>query len=189
MNNCYVYTHTRLDNNTVFYVGIGTHKARQTKHSRANERTRRTKHWKNIVAKTNYIIDIVFDNVQWDAACKLEIDLISKYKRDIEGGTLCNLTLGGEGAFGRIVRQEVRDKISKTLKGHKLSQATKEKIRQTLLNKDYIPSKTHKKVIDTKSGEIFLTTKDAAKSIGMQRTTLCMQLSGKNKNSTNFKLL
>lgn len=187
MNNCYVYTHTRLDNNTVFYVGIGTHKARNTKHSRANETTRRTRHWKNIAAKTNYKIEIVFDNITWQKACELEIELISTYKRYIDGGTLCNLTLGGEGAMGRIVKQEVRDKISKSLQGHLIKDETKAKIRQTLLQKDYIPSKTHRKVIDTNTGQIYSTIQDAANSINMKRTTLYMQLIGKNKSSTNFK--
>ena len=263
MNNCYVYTHTRLDSNTIFYVGIGTHKARKTKHSRANERTKRTKHWKNIVAKTDYSIEIVHDDITWEQACKIEMQLIDLYKRNIDGGTLCNLTLGGEGRYGlkhsaetikkmsdfakgKIIstsqrekarlnalgnkntlgykrskefklkcsiaqtgkklseetKQKIGDfnrgkkrsaeiclKISKANKGKTIPVETREKIRNTLLEKSYIPSKTHVKVINTKTGKIFDTIKEAANSIGMKRTTLYMQLIGKNRSSTDFKLV
>jgi hypothetical protein len=44
-----------------------------------------------------------------------------------------------------------------------------------------------KKVIDTKSGYIYDTVTLAAQFLGIKRTTLVMQLNGKNRNKTNLK--
>ena len=41
----YVYTHTRLDTNEIFYVGIGT----QDNYKRASRVHNRTNYWNNIV--------------------------------------------------------------------------------------------------------------------------------------------
>lgn len=43
-----------------------------------------------------------------------------------------------------------------------------------------------KKILNTKTGEIFSTLDAAAESIKMNNNTLCMQLRGHNKNSTDF---
>ena len=45
----YVYTHTRLDTNEVFYVGIGT----QDNYKRASRSHNRTNYWNNIVKKVD----------------------------------------------------------------------------------------------------------------------------------------
>jgi DNA-binding NtrC family response regulator len=44
-----------------------------------------------------------------------------------------------------------------------------------------------RKVINTKTGEIYGTVNEAADFLGMKRTTLISQLKGINKNKTNFK--
>ena len=41
----YVYKHIRLDNNTVFYIGIGSDK----KYKRAHSKCDRNLHWKRII--------------------------------------------------------------------------------------------------------------------------------------------
>lgn len=46
-----------------------------------------------------------------------------------------------------------------------------------------------KKVINIETGEIFKTIVDAAKSIGMQSSTLRQKLNGKNPNNTTLKFL
>lgn len=92
----YVYRHIRLDKNVPFYIGIGNdHRC-----SRANTRLGRNAYWNNIVSKTEFEVEILMDSVEWDEACKKEIEFISLYKRTKDGGTLCNLTLGGEGKLG-----------------------------------------------------------------------------------------
>jgi len=52
---------------------------------------------------------------------------IRKYKTHMSHGGY-NMTWGGEGAFGRIVLSETRNKISKGLFGHKRSEETKKRV-------------------------------------------------------------
>ena len=112
----YVYTHTRLDTNEVFYVGIGT----QDNYKRASRSHNRTNYWNNIVKKCGWKVDIVFDNLSWEDACKKEIELIKKYGRiDLGTGTLVNLTDGGDGSLGFKHSEKTKLKMSKTRKGRK----------------------------------------------------------------------
>ena len=53
----YVYSHTRLDNNEIFYIGIGVHR-KDDKYKRAYKKDR-SLFWKNIVNKTNYSVNIL----------------------------------------------------------------------------------------------------------------------------------
>ena len=54
----YVYRHIRLDKNEPFYIGIGAHL------KRAYEKTKRNKFWYNVVAKTEYNVEILFYDLQ-----------------------------------------------------------------------------------------------------------------------------
>ena len=71
----YVYKHIRLDNNNVFYVGIGS----DSSYKRANSKSDRNKYWKNIVNKHGYIIEIYKNNISWDEACVIEKELIKYF--------------------------------------------------------------------------------------------------------------
>lgn len=94
----YVYRHIRLDKNIPFYIGIGN----DNSFLRANDKKGRNKYWNNIVSKTQYEVEIIFDDIPWKEACKKEIEFISLYKRKKDGGTLCNITLGGDGKLGVV---------------------------------------------------------------------------------------
>ena len=109
----YVYRHIRLDKNEPFYIGIATHI------KRAYERNqRKNKIWKSIVNKTDYEVEILFDDISREKALEKEIELIALYGRiDKKTGTLSNLTDGGEG-FQGIWN-----------KGRKASEETKAKLR------------------------------------------------------------
>lgn len=108
-----VYRHIRLDKNEPFYIGIGSIK-------RAYEKSRRNKYWKNIVNMTEYRVDILFEDLTWEGACEKEIEFIQIYgRKDLNSGTLVNMTDGGEGAGGRILSKETKLKISKAHKGRK----------------------------------------------------------------------
>lgn len=74
----YVYRHIRLDTNEVFYVGIGI----REKHRRARTIVRRNKFWKNIVSKTEWASEILFDNVSVEYAVEKEMELIAMYGRN-----------------------------------------------------------------------------------------------------------
>lgn len=100
-----VYRHIRLDKNMPFYIGIGkTIKRAYTKFNRNNI-------WNNIVSKTNYDIEILFENLSWDEACEKEKEFIKLYGRIDNGtGILTNQTDGGDG--NQNFSEETRKKIS-----------------------------------------------------------------------------
>jgi hypothetical protein len=105
----YVYRHIRLDKNEPFYIGIGS----DTYYKRANNKTRRNKIWKDIVSKSNYEVEILFDNLTWEEACEKEKEFILLYgRKDIGTGILSNLTDGGEGILGNKRTQDFINKRS-----------------------------------------------------------------------------
>lgn len=70
------------------------------------------------------IIEKIQDDISDEEALKLERELIVKYGRiDLKTGTLCNLTEGGEGTFGKIISDETKKLWSKQRKGKKQTEA------------------------------------------------------------------
>jgi hypothetical protein len=123
----YLYRHIRIDNNVPFYVGIGS----DEKFVRAYNKHRRSQKWFNIVAKTEYKVDIVLMDISLDEAKEKEIEFIKLYGRSDKGeGTLCNLTDGGEGNPGRIVSDEWRKNKSIEQTGRLKSDEFKQKRRE-----------------------------------------------------------
>lgn len=124
MNNTYVYTHTRLDNNEIFYIGIG-----KTKNYNRSKIIKRSKFWTNITNKTEYKIEIIYDNLSWEDASLLEIFLIKLYgRKDLNEGSLVNLTNGGDGGNGVIQSKETIHKRVLKLKGQKRSEEVKKQL-------------------------------------------------------------
>jgi len=111
----YVYKHTRIDNNEIFYIGIGSDENEGYK--RANTTQGRNSWWYKITNKTSYRIEILYDNLDPETACEKEIELIKVIGRKcINEGTLVNLTEGGEGFRGQHT-EESKKKISENLTG------------------------------------------------------------------------
>lgn len=112
----YVYKHTRLDKNEVFYIGIGSDD--KGKFTRAYSKKRRSKFWKDLIKNIEYEVEILYNNVTWEEACQREKELILQYgRKDLNTGTLCNLTDGGDGVNGYTHNQERLSKLSKNSKG------------------------------------------------------------------------
>lgn len=129
----YLYRHIRLDTNMPFYIGVGSDS--DGKYTRAEERTHRNKFWLNVVKKTDYITEIVIDNLLWHEAHKKEVEFIKLYGRyNLGKGTLVNLTDGGQGAVGRkfSVSLETKEKLRKINTGKQCSDETKVKISKAL---------------------------------------------------------
>jgi len=122
----YVYRHIRLDTNTPFYIGIGN----DTNYSRANFKHSRGSHWNNVVAKTDYEVEIMLDDLTFDYAKIKEIEFIAMYgRKDCGKGPLVNKTNGGDGCLGLIHTAEAREKMGAPNRGKKLSPEHIESIR------------------------------------------------------------
>tara|TARA_R110000868_G_scaffold8307_8_gene43469 strand:+ start:10268 stop:10972 length:705 start_codon:yes stop_codon:yes gene_type:complete len=102
-----LYRHIRLDTNEPFYIGIG----KTT--SRAKSFRDRNCHWKNIVNKTDYRVDILLEDLTWEEVCVKEQEFITLYgRKDLGKGTLCNFTDGGQGNNGYKQTEKAKSLIS-----------------------------------------------------------------------------
>lgn len=123
-NNWYIYRHLK-PNGEVFYIGIGKTKNFQRAYNKVN----RSVFWKRVVAKYDYEVQILTTGLTKEQASEFEIMLVAYHKRiDCCGGTLVNMTDGGDGVFGRVCSEETKRKLSLSNKGKKLSEETKLKI-------------------------------------------------------------
>lgn len=95
----FVYAHRRNDTGDVFYIGKGT-RTHKKQYGRAHETKRRSKFWCSIIAKAGYSVEIIGEFPDENSAFDLERQLISKHRRKCDGGTLCNMTAGGDGSLG-----------------------------------------------------------------------------------------
>lgn len=118
----YLYRHIRTDSNVPFYIGIGE------SINRAYSVTHRNKHWLSIVGKTSYEVDILFDDITYEFAKEKEKEFIELYKRKEDGGTLCNITKGGDGVLGLKHTEEARKKMGEPNKGKIISEWHRKKI-------------------------------------------------------------
>lgn len=152
-NMAYVYLHTRLDTNEIFYVGIGKSDTDNFKRSRSIKQ--RNNYWKNVSNKAGYRVDVVYRNISWEKACEIEIKLIKLYGRsDLGLGNLVNMTDGGEGCLGHLQSDEHKKKLSEAGKGRKHSEETKKKLAETSKGKK-LTEETKKKISENSKGRIF----------------------------------
>lgn len=122
----YVYRHIRLDKNEPFYIGIS-----DADKYRATTKRCRNLLWQRIVAKTDYEVEILMDNITMEQAKEKEVEFIKLYGRiDIKTGCLANLTDGGEGTVGRKYSpsKSHRKNLSDSHKGKKMSEESKNKM-------------------------------------------------------------
>lgn len=178
----YVYLHIKLTDGTPFYVGKGKDRRALSK--------KRSNWWKRVVNKYGY--DIIFLEIKLteQEATEREKYWIKRIgRKDLGLGPLVNMTDGGEGTSGIIKISQPQTPETKL----KISLANKGKIAWNKgKSHSAIKGSKHydsKKVINTKTGEIYDTILDAAKAIGIKRSTLSAKLSGQNTNKTDLKFL
>ena len=128
MKKYYVYQHIRLDKNEIFYIGIGTKTPKRgltfrSLYNRAHKKSKSNRNsiWQNIVSKSEYRIEIIFETDEYNEAKNLEIQLIEKYGRIKEGGILSNITSGGDGTLGTPKLKGKDSKFSKPVYQYSLS--------------------------------------------------------------------
>jgi hypothetical protein len=206
----YVYRHIRLDKNEPFYIGIGSDSNGNHKRAYQNK-DRRNKIWNDIVNKTDYKVDILFDDITIKEAIKKEIEFIELYGRISFGnGTLANLTDGGDGVSGYVHTNESKKKMSECRSGSnnsmygrsgvlapwfgkKWSIESRIKLSKSRIGKnnpmygrtgECAPSS--KLVLDTFTGIYYISCKEAAETIGISYKRLVRYLNGTRKNKTNL---
>ena len=144
-----IYRHTRLDNNTVFYIGIG----KEVK--RAYSKKGRNNYWKNIVNLCGYEVEILKKDLSWEDACELEQALVSWYGRnDLGLGLLVNMTDGGDGIINQVFSKETREKLRQNWLGRK--HTTEAKLNMSKAQKGIKKSEEHKRKLSENSSKHFL---------------------------------
>jgi hypothetical protein len=187
----YVYRHIRLDKNEPFYIGIGS----DMTYKRAKEKSRRSQLWNKIIAKTDYEVEIIFDDISYHEAKSKEIEFIKLYGRiDLGNGTLANLTNGGDGTINPS--QETRDKISKVNKGRKNSEALMELLINRTGKKNPafgitgVNCKNFKGYIQVFKNGVYFGRyegiRDCAESLGVTATKVSAVLNGKRNHTGGY---
>jgi hypothetical protein len=207
----YVYRHIRVDKNEPFYIGIGKGDGYEFERAYYKSIEKRNKIWIDIINKTSYEVEILFDNITWEEACQKEKEFITLYGRiNLGTGTLANMTDGGEGMvgvvrseeyklklsqrqkdgkaywFGKKFTNEHKEKIVNSLKGRPVSEKTKEKISNSLKGEKHpqYGKTSYKaiKVIDTSTNIIYDSITLCQKHTNYKK--LVDKLSGNRKNNT-----
>ncbi len=139
MKQCIVYQHRRLDNNEIFYVGIG--KSEKRAYSKSN----RNEIWRRIVNKYGYSIEIIYKNITWENASKIERKLIKQYGRiNLHNGTLCNMTDGGDGILNYQHTNETKELLRKLKIGTKLSEKHIQILKESNTGRKHTPEELYK---------------------------------------------
>lgn len=184
----YLYQHRRLDTNEIFYIGIGSTK------QRAYITCNRTNHWKRIVNKYGYKVELLEVDISWEEACQKEIELIKFYGKLYNNtGNLINITDGGDGVLGRCWTKEQTEKRLKSRGNHKHSEESKEKMRNSALGRKNKPESKLKSalghmkdILDTSTGIFYKGVGEAAKAYNLNISTLRCKLTGHLRNNTNL---
>jgi len=133
MNNWYVYRHLRLDKNEPFYIGIGCKKDFQRAYETSDEK--RNPIWMKIFKKTQIQVEILFEDLTKEQASFKEQEFIKMYGRiDLNTGTLCNMTDGGDGICC-IRSEETKKKLREQKMGEKNPQFGKVQSEETRMKR------------------------------------------------------
>lgn len=171
-----VYQHRRLDTGEVFYVGIG--KSEKRAYSIHN----RNKHWKNIINKHGYIVEITHRNIIWEEACAIERYLIAFYgRKDLNGGVLVNMTDGGDGIYNLSI--EIKQKMGIKAKNRILSDKQIETLKKYAKDKK-IPVLQYN--INGEYINEYSSIAEAAMTISGNSTSISRCCKGINKSHLNY---
>lgn len=180
----FVYRHRRLDNNQIFYVGIGIKRKLhsltiESEYERAFVTKTRSNFWKNVSNKTDYKVEILMECSSKERVINVEKELIKIYgRKDLKSGTLVNFTSGGEGI------EKLNQEIEK-LRVSKISQALKNRIRrpETFIK---IAEAKYKKVVRS-DGKEFNSITEAAKELNISIAAISKTLKNDKYTAGGYK--
>lgn len=190
----YVYRHIRLDKNIPFYIGIGT----DSFYRRANSRAGRNRLWNRIAAVSEYDVEILFYDIELGVAKEKEIEFISIYKRINDGGTLANISSGGDGLSAPP--KEYIDGLIERNRNNKhhlgKTHTTKAKIaigRHSSVRNSGVNNPSYKGVVQVfKDGEFvgeYLGVKDCGEKLGINVPCISECVNGNRKTAKGFTFL
>jgi hypothetical protein len=158
-----VYQHRRLDNNELFYIGIGKTE------KRAYSKNGRNKYWNRVAFKVGYKVEIVLEGLTWKEACDKEKELIKEYgRKDLNTGILVNMTGGGDGTLEivKTLSQEHKRSIGLAMIGKFQSEEKRKKLRVARANQVFTEERNSR--ISKSITELW---KDPAHRTKVKRTT------------------
>ncbi len=144
----YVYEHVRKDTGLPFYVGKG-----KGRRAFIANKHHRSQWWLRVVEKSGgFDVNFIYEGLSEKDAFEKEKEVIKKYR--LNSIKLVNLTDGGDGASGHIKSDEWRAFMSKVHKGKIVTQEVREKISNSVKNSGYIPSEeARRKMSDAHKGK------------------------------------
>jgi hypothetical protein len=149
----YLYRHIRLDKNEPFYIGVGTKREKKPNcftciYSRAFSKAKRTKFWKKIVEKSNYIVQIFLESDDYQFIELKEKEFIKLYGKKKDGkGTLCNIFDGGSSNFKSDKHLTIEHKLKLSSKNKGVKRTEESRIRMSNATKGKKKSLDHKEKI------------------------------------------
>lgn len=161
----YLYRHIREDKDVPFYIGMSK---TSINYDRADQTRSRNKLWHNIVNKTKWYSEIIFEHENVEFIKEKEIEFIKLYGRLDKGtGSLANLTEGGDGTF-------YPPPLSRVC----------EKPKHENLNSRY-----YRIIIDYETLETYSSMQETSKVSGIKLSTLKGYLKGTSPNKSLFLYL
>jgi len=186
----YVYAHMKISDGSPFYIGKGKGYRAFSKY--------RSIWWKKTASKNGFDVLFLEKNLSEKDALDREVYWINKIGRITDGGTLVNMTDGGESLagkknpmYGKKHTKNSKDKISATRKRLGLSPWNKGKKidnrRTGLIQPNSMIEKTGHLVLNLETG-IFYSSVGEASTYGSiyNRRSLLRMLNGERRNKTNF---
>ncbi len=154
----------------------------------------RNQYWKNITNQCEWVSEIIENNLTWEEACEREKYWIKFYgRKDLNEGTLVNMTDGGDGNVNRICTTEFKEKLRNFHKGKLLTEQHKEKISNSSKGKK-ISNEQKIKISKTLSGRKLtdehknnISKKMKGKFVGEQNPKFGKKLSDETKEKISLK--
>lgn len=176
----YVYRHIRLDKNEPFYIGISL--GNDPSYKRAYFKRKRNIIWNRIVNKSDYRVEIIFEDDCQEVIKEKEKEFIALYGRIDKGlGTLCNMTDGGDGTIGREVEDHVREAVRNASRNRPTSQKQKQVVGDRYRGKSGILHNRSKPVYCKEDDLYFGSTSELSKNLGINPGTVRYYINNNKK--------